>query len=246
MIKRHSFLLLILVSIVFQSCKNEKAEDAKTEPIKEIHIDSATVAVDSPKINYSITIASIDSTQFLSAEKNKKKQKPVKKITDFQTVKKLLKGVVAFDEDEIKRINFRNGKSKNYEYIYFVAYFPEEDILLCEGGHVSDVSFDLSNGLETEDVGNPNLAISSPTNKFRLNLIDSGQECYEHFIQQNQNGTFTKIIPLGDSFEDKTGKWLCTSRRNFWTDDYTLYFSTLTENEEMVTFEYYKIKIEEE
>lgn len=28
----------------------------------------------------------------------------------------------------------------------FVAYYPSEDILLCEGGHSTDVSFSLKNG----------------------------------------------------------------------------------------------------
>lgn len=242
MTKRYSSLLLLLILVLFQSCKKE--EESKTEPVEEITVaDSATVAVDSTYIKYSVTIEAIDSIQFLSAEKNKKKQKAIKKITDFETAKRLLKGVVEFNQDEIKKINFRNGKTKHYEYIYFIGYFPEEDILLCEGGHVSDVSFDLSNGLETADVGNPGLVTSSPTNKFRLNEIDSGQECYEHFLQQNKNGKFTKIIQLGDVFEDKTNKWLCTSERNFWTDDHTLYFLIKEELEDKVTFEYYKIKI---
>ena len=105
---------------------------------------------------------------------------------------------------------------------------------------MSDVSFDLGTGQQTEDAGNPELATESPNSKYRLNKITEGQECYEHFMQKKQNGKFQKIVDLNKLFENKTGKWLCVIEKEFWVDATTLYFKLFVDGKKS---EFYKIKI---
>ncbi|MNK25813.1 hypothetical protein D3C87_441410 [compost metagenome] len=199
---------------------------------------------------YTIRLTKVDSLEFFRVRNqvNSKTEKP-EKITDFSKAKKLLKGIVEFEEGEfsqnVRKIRFRNGKVYNpvhKEDCFFVAYFPKEDILLCEGGHTTDVSFNLKNGLETEDTGNPDVIISSPSKKKRLNGHFEGQQCFHYFIQERFNGEYVKIIELTKAFEDLTGKWLCTIGPAFWSDDPFFYVSNISYHEEHVKYDYYRIE----
>ena len=125
--------------------------------------------------------------------------------------------------------------------IGFAAYFPTEDILLFEGGHSSDVSFNLSNGKETEEVGNPDFVIASPNNKVRLNGFYGGQECVFYFIQHYKDGQWQKAINLDRIFEKITTKMLCNLSA-FWADDTTLYLAHPNYDEQgTMEFIHYKI-----
>ncbi|OXA96097.1 hypothetical protein [Flavobacterium hercynium] len=252
---------LILSSILFQNCgnKNEQTTQQTTEPqpeISSVKTDTITTEkVEEKNLPYTITVETIDSTAYHSAKgKNSDKGNNLVKITDFKEAKKLLKGIVDFNENDkdniqaVTAIHFRNGKkignSNDFDYYYFVAYYPEEDILLCEGGHTTDVSFNLTNGKETEETGNPDEIRFSPQNKVRLNGHFGGQECYSYFIEKKINNEYTKIIQLDEEFEKLTKIWLCTIGNSFWTDEETLY---LTETdgyaENSVNIKYFKIKI---
>ena len=103
---------------------------------------------------------------------------------------------------------------------------------LSNGLQGSDVSFNLKNGLETQDTGNPDEIISSPSKKKRLNGDFEGQQCYHYFIQEKFNGEYAKILELGKAFEDLTGIWLCTIGPTFWRDDTYLYLSNIRYEEE--------------
>ena len=177
---------------------------------------------------------------------------PVEKVVDHELVSEKLKGVVEFRKMEgylgVEGIRFRNGTSTAGRYLLdecsFVAYFPKDDVLLLEGGHSTDVSFDLETGLETHDVGNPDLAATSPNGLYRLTKIYEGQECFYHFIQKGKNGKFKKAIELNEAFESRTGKWLCVTEKEFWTDDHTLYFGLVTRYlEEGNEYEFYRVNI---
>ena len=201
--------------------------------------------------NYLFIAKEVDSSQYYKA---KKKSTIIKskltKITDFNTVKKMLKGVVKFGselcgEEGVADINYRNGTKLKYQDIYaFVAYYPSEDILLCEGGHSIDVSFNLKNGKETEETGNLNIIQSSPDNNFRINGYFGGQECTSYFIQKKVNNEYIRIIDLDENFENQTDKYICTIKESFWnTDNKTLFLMKTDGYGEDQTRDYFKIEL---
>lgn len=208
--------------------------------------------VQSDSHSFKVEIEKITAAQLDSAMAYAKPKQPIVKITDFEVVQKKLSGIVDFRVEDgylgIKRINFRNGTNsgdkEEFEEYAFVAYFPDEDILLCEGGHTTDISFDLGTGQETYEVGNPDLATISPNGKYRLNKVFEGQECFFHFIQKKEQNKFRKVLDLSEAFEKKTNKWLCVTGKEFWTDDVTLYLGLVTQyKEDGNEYDYYKIKI---
>ena len=225
---------IVFSSIVIISCeqkvKTKSQSDLKS--VKETVTIGTAAPVKSIPHPTSITIEKINAAQFNTATQQEKVSRPLEKITDFKLVQKQLAGVVEFKELDsylrVSKINFRNGTfSGNNDQLAdcrFVAYFPTEDILLLEGGHTIDVSFDLKTGQKTYDAGNPGLAITSPSGKYRLNRIFEGQECFYHFLQEKKNGRFQKVLELDKIFKKKTGKWLCIIEKGFWTDDDTFYF----------------------
>lgn len=229
--------ILLSFLLLFLSCKEEKAiEEPETTLVKEI-IDSTEIEKASEPVSYNLSVEKIDSVSFFKVRNSvNPKIKYLEKITDFKTAKHLLKGIVEFDDSEkygdapaVKKINFKNGTSldnqNDFYEAYFIAYFPTEDILLCEGGHSTDVSFDLKSGKQTEETGNPNEFIFSPKNTVRLNSHYGGQECSAYFIQKKSNNHFEKILQLDKEFEKVTGLWLCTVAEAFWADENTLYLS---------------------
>lgn len=127
-------------------------------------------------------------------------------LDDLKSVKKLLKGIMDFNSDgSIKRIHFKNGGVIDNPEGRFVAYYAYDDdnknILVLEGGHSSDISYNLNTGKSTEHVGNPNQAsISSPNKQYRLIGHFGGQECSSYFIQKRINGEWVKIIEFNDIF----------------------------------------------
>lgn len=249
-----TIIATVLLTAVFVSCEQQ----AKTEtdsPLKEPVTTKGTEqdTVVAPKSKSArIYIEKINAESFQSAAQNEKAGKQMEKITDFKTVQKLLAGTVEFKETDgylnIKKIRFRNGtlleNSDQLSESTFAAYFPTEEILLLEGGHTTDVSFDLETGQTTYDAGNPDLVITSPTEKYRLNRVFEGQECFYHFLQENKNGKFRKIHELDTVFKKKFNKWLCIIEKGFWTDDETFYFREVIQYKETGNvYEYYKVRI---
>lgn len=228
---------ILILSIVFLSFERGNAVNSNSKNEKHV-----------------IKVERLDSLQY-NREKNKTTPSVnnLRKITSYKEAKKLLTGIVVFDERDIdyphvKKINYRNGKQPlqdEYELddCSFVAYFPDEDILLCEGGHTIDVSFNLKNGKQTEETGNPDLFNYSPQRTFRLNGYFGGQECYSYFIQKKIKDGYETIIQLDNEFERLTKHWLCTIGESFWVDENTLY---LTETDFVETGEqklYFSIRI---
>lgn len=246
--------VIIALSVIFAACAQEgKPIEEKPSPevLTTIPTEAKSALTEDPQ-PATITIEKIDATQYNAAKQQAKPNKPVEKITDFKTVQKQLAGVVDFIEMDgylgIKKIKFRNGTSSDekdqLDECSFVAYFPAEDILLLECGHTTDRSFDLSTRKETYDTGNPDLVTTSPTGKYRLNKIFEGQECFDHFLQEKKQNKFQRISDLNKIFEKQFNKWLCVVEKEFWTDDYTLYFGLVTQyKEEGNEYEYYKVNI---
>ena len=254
-----SVISIVSLSVIFfQNCEKKVEVQEEIQPQSDLkkakplpaNIDSLST------VKYSIKVEKIDSIQYHSAKnKIKFRTKPIVKISDFKKAQKLLTGIVDFAENRdfdeyhaIKKINFRNGTqlTSPTEFDFtFVAYYPEEDILLCEGGHSSDVSFNLKTGKETEEVGNPDLISASPQNEFRLNGNFGGQECYSYFIQRKIKNEFVRIIQLDAEFEKLTKVWLCTIGESFWSDEKTLYLTETDFVENGVAKQYFKVEIVE-
>lgn len=254
--KNKFFHIILITLFAFQSCKKETEQEnlSKTE-VQKPKDSTESVLVEKPEkeIQYSIEVEKIDSLEYRHfAIKNNINKKKLTKITDFEQAKKLLKGIVEFNDDSedgdqsaVKKIHFRNGKeygnNNQFDYYFFIAYYPEEDILLCEGGHTTDVSFNLKNGKETEETGNPDYINFSPSGKFRLNGHFGGQECSSYFIQKKIGNDYIKIIQLDEEFEKLTKVWLCIVGESFWADDNTLFLTEASEFGKAKKF--FKVKI---
>jgi hypothetical protein len=196
------------------------------------------------QLNYSLTIQIVDSLLFYKDKHNiKHKDKPIEKITDLATAKKMLDGIVEFREYEnnayLRRILFRNGDIYNAQDVgeSFVAYFPTEDVILFEGGHTIDVSYNLTSGKVTEDAGNPEYIVTSPNLQYRLNGAFDGQQCISYFIEKRIDGQFQKVIDLSEVFE-KNQQRLCTISEEFWTDDTTLLMKEYFPNSDVIPIFY--------
>jgi hypothetical protein len=219
-----SVLFLVLISI---SCRENNPRNetggTKNRAIPDTIQNEKSGQRSVSAIKYTIHVEKIDAIQFQDTPR--KKDEELKIIADFRSAKKVLHGIVEFSEDDgsdenpaIEKINFRNGKIKkvkDFDGEYFIAYYPDEDILLCEGGHTTDVSYNLKNGKETEETGNPGLIVTSPKKEFRINGHYNGQECYSYFIQRKINGTYEKVIQLDEEFEKRVKNLAMHDKRCF-------------------------------
>lgn len=237
--KKLNIFLFIVTNFIYQSCE-KKSQNAYEKPIKKVDSISLKKNISETLIHqkiekYRIKVEKIDSIQYYSNKENENyKQEEIDKIADFGKAKVLLKDVVYFNYSEeptdgvnlISKIVFRNSKEFiSNDFYSFVAYYPDEDILLTEGGHSTDVSFNLKNGNETELTGNPSYINTSKSKNFRLNGHFNGQECSSYFIQKKMKNEFLKIIQLDEEFEKQTKTWLCIIGDAFWNNDNLLYLS---------------------
>lgn len=261
--KAIGLFFLILVS----SCnfKNSSVTDSRVYEKDTINLEEVNTTDSVVYDNDTLTIYRIDSISFLSARNNVKANRDsLPYISDFDAAKKILKGRVVFggynsdthlidstlDGEMICAVHFSNGKSiitNENQFFWeagFVRYYPSEDILLCEGGHSSDVSINLKNGSFGADiVGNPEYIVSSPSGKYRLNGWFPGQECSDYFLQKKtptDYQLFTRI-PMDVS---KEGFDFCTLIDIFWLDDANIYFrNTYFEVEDDPRLGYFRIMI---
>ena len=198
--------------------------------------------------NDTIRISKIDSVQYFQARteffKPKDQADTLVYIEDFQKAKSLLKGRVTFgqynndlniidstlDGTMIAKIVFSNGEeieANDQQYFWdmgFWRYYPTEDILLCEGGHSSDFSFDLKNGIiGPEWVGNPDYINESPNKTYRLNGWFPGQECSDYFIQRKTSNGYEHLVTIPMDLTKKQFD-LCTIGEIFWISENHFYF----------------------
>jgi len=162
-------------------------------------------------------IQQIDSINYFNSKAKTDMQKTnLKKITDLEQVKDMLKGRVIwgkYDDEKqemveneqgeaIYKILFRNGKTNSSDYpeFEFVAYFPQEDVLFIVGEHYSPMICNLTTGEETEEVGDPEYRCYSPSKQYRFNGYYSGQRDV-YFIQEKSGTQYKTIIELNQDFE---------------------------------------------
>ncbi len=260
--KNKTSFLLLMISIGFglQSCEKEKKTELENLTKNEIvktndSVKSVSVEKTEKQIQYTITVEKIDSLQYHSEKKKTApKKKNLLKITNINEAKKLLKDIVEFNEQKdvganliVRKIHFRNGKkyenNKDFDYFSFIAFYPEEDILLCEDEASSGISFNLKNGKKTEETGNPDLFIFSPKETFRINGIFYGQECMGYFVQKKIDGEFVKIINFEEEFKKKTTITLCNIRDGFWIDEQTFFLEKFDFDYETGKYKFFKVKI---
>lgn len=133
---------------------------------------------------YKLDITEIDSIEFNNLKRKYYRviPKPIG-IENMDEAQEMLRNIVSFDEGSVTAIFPQKSKPLSFIVgdLYFLAYFPDDNILYLEGGHSSDVSFDLTTGESTEDVGVPSYQIPSPNNKYRINGYWSGHECSSYF-----------------------------------------------------------------
>lgn len=239
-----------------QSQKSIK-QKTKKENIQSLEFESSNVEENEKtiRVEYSINVIEIDSIKYYSTKlKTDISLEKLERIDDPIVTKKMLKGVVDFNKIDnyytIKNIHFKNGKTVKNLSVFdegsFVAYFPTEGIILCEGGHSSDLSFNLATAEEIENIGNPDYIIFSQTKQYRFNGYFEGQECSSYFIQKKINNQYKKIIQLDKEFELKTGKWLCMITELFWINDQTIFLIESDFSDEGIIKNFYEIKIKEQ
>ena len=229
-------LLAILFAIYFWPKSNNK----ETLVDKK---DSNSIPIAKPII-YELQTVKLDSILFHTTHNLFPASKAISGITNFRTVRKLLKGRVEFDSNQIVlKINFKRGNTYSLvegDYNSFIAYYPSEDILVCEGGHTSDVSFNLTTGETTDLAGNPLYIISDSKNEYRLNAYFGGQECYSYFIQKKINGAFSKVIDLQEKLPN-----LCIIEDACWSNDRNLFIKAMMGGDENgnPSIQYYQLTI---
>ncbi len=177
--------------------------------------DTDSAEAQNMKSNPLFGIQEIDSVAYFTLKKNANIQKTaLEKLTDLEQVKEILKGRVMWgkydyeenemSEDEqgtaVYKIEFRNGKTLLCDdEMFFVAYFPQEDVLLLEGVHSSEIIFNLTTSEEQTEVGNPEHRHYSPSKQYRLNTYDNGQVPI-YFIQKKSETQYvTSLTPVLDS-----------------------------------------------
>ncbi len=100
------------------------------------------------------------------------------------------------------------------------GYYPEDDILVLEGGHGTDVCFSLKTGETELTIGNPEYMVSSPNNSYRLNGYFGGQECISYFLQKKENGKFVYLTELNNDLD------ICIFKTFYWINETTFIYTT--------------------
>lgn len=237
-------IVMLLVTSCYQSTQSiAQKMDSTGLTLSKENLDSLVFT------NDTISIFQIDSNQFFHQEEflSNLNTDTIAYIDNFDKVKVLLKNQVTFggwnddkniidstiDGQMIAFIRFANGDTINpnfQQYTWdagFVRYYPSEHILLLEGGHASDFSIDLKQGIANVDmVGNPAYIVSSPQKKHRVNGSFPGQECSDYFLQYQTSEGYKMLsrIPLSLS---TYGFDLCTLTDIFWNGEDELYFRNM-------------------
>lgn len=154
------------------------------------------------------------------------KKNNYRKVTDYKTIQKLLAKEAAFEKVgdgsyQLRRLTTEDGFThiinKKSDHAFLVAYYPELDILLFEGGHASDISVNVKTGEVTETTGNPINMVESTTGLYRLNGIDHGQGCLSYFFQKREGGRYSYYSNMYDAYEDRPR--ICEIRSFYWLTD---------------------------
>src|SRR5690606_35076632 len=245
------FLYILIGFLTLSSCNQRDSKEGASASTIMDGQDTVAIALLADTLlfeNDTLAIYGIDSLTYVQKRlKATISKDTLKYISDFADAKALLKGRVTFGDynPQTRKIDSLlkgempvkiladNGKiieSNEERYfwdMHFVAYYPSEEVLLCEGGHSSDFSIDLKRGIVgAEIVGNPQYIQYSTTKKYRLNGWFPGQECATYFIQQRseEGYDFYANVPMHSDTENFV--W-CNIAGAFWTSDEELCFKNV-------------------
>ncbi|MGJ1204406.1 hypothetical protein [Sphingobacterium lactis] len=234
--------VLGLALLVLGCQQREKVQERLPVPVK----DSVATGFDSLVFeNDTMKIFKIDSPQYLlRANLIKAKDDTLRYISDFQTVKKLLRERVTFgtydydadsmifDEkgEQIALVRFNAGDTMSYHRqpafteIGFISYYPTEEVLVMEGGHTSDYTINLKTGtVGPELAGNPLYIVRSPKGTFQLTGWFPGQECSSYLLQKNNGDSYVFYSTFPDSVTDY-GFDFCHMIGVYWVSEHEFYF----------------------
>jgi len=143
--------------------------------------------------DYSVRFRQLSEGEYIARmfETAHLRHKPYREIKDVAEAQRMLGSRLKVadnpDHEGLKNyeITFNDNTKKKFidSDIGFVAYYPDVEVLLFEGGHASDYPLDL-NDSANERVGNPQYHALSPDKKFRINGYYNGQECSPDFLEK--------------------------------------------------------------
>lgn len=179
-----------------------------------------------------IDIEELDSIQFSRQYIDSKPPKPIKISSVEETEKQLVSRVKWADVEYlgyvIDQIILDNGQilrmNQNSNEYGFTAYYPEEEVILFEGGHTSDFSISIKTGESLVTVGNPEYIVDSPNKKTRLNGWFPGQECSSYFFQEKKGDQYTYLVDFGWG-SDSFGENVCYFNQFCWLTDAEFLYS---------------------
>lgn len=254
---------LFIVLLFLQACKQEAGQGINSPAIVAAPL-ADTIAVHEKKGIWDVVmIEQVDSATYYTARlKTPPLPEKYKAITDRKVVSQLLKGIVLlgdYDRETEKLVPSdtgwvvmdirprRGGRISDYnrDESIFTAYYPDLDILLCEGGHTTDMTFNLTTGETRESTGNPETFVTSPDKSMRLSAVFDGQECSSFYLHYNEGGTYRKVIQLEEVFDKRIGDFaLCKVGDAFWADSRTLYVQNPEGHmDNNLTTAYYRVKL---
>jgi len=220
--KRVLFSALLVGIIGVQAVPATEAGDDEHVRITRAALDGKEVQLND---DYFIKIRLISKDEFTLKQKESTRlgHKPYEKIEDISKVQKILgNNFKVFTEFEKSvggditfelttyEMTFKDGTKKRFgqkDEIGFIAYYPEVEVMLFEGGHTSDYSVDLNDSTKvSERVGNPSRYSVSPDKKFRLNGYHTGQGYYVNFLEK-WNPLKKKYEFIGNLDEDFDYTW---------------------------------------
>lgn len=196
---------------------------------------------------YSSKLRQISEEEYTNRKKESEhlRHKPYEVVSDIGEAQKMLgKRLKTFDIKEEDtdfsyreyEITFKDGTKKRLDSDYsFVAYFPQLEILLFEGGHGSDQPFDLNNsndGVTFMDfphrikIGNPFDHIISPNKLFRINGFFDGQDCLLRFLEK-WNKPNKKYEFINWLWGENNIYEFCYATDCFWINNNTVLFKSV-------------------
>lgn len=205
--KNHLFFLYILLFGLLTGCQffsegGKKEENGTSEGEKSSKTTENTYVFSEEDKKRGFQVLAIDSLYYLEKKRYAPTPTPIEELTDLEQVQSLLRSRVFFNEyNQVTKIVPKNGNpltTKDFGEAFFVAYYPSEYILLCEGEETNEISFDLKTGKTTDEVGNPTYVIASPKGVYRLNGYNSGKGYCVYYIQKKEHTGYTSIIDISE------------------------------------------------
>ena len=181
---------------------------------------------------------------------NELENKPIQRdtlgeITDYNEAVEMIGGCLEWQDGPdsyLTKIITRNGDVVDVgDYLGFIAYYPEIDVILFEGGHTSDVAYSLRTGEGREIVGNPDTYYVSDNKEFRISGYFPGQECYTYYVQQKDDESYRNLFEINSYLFPNSD--ICYIREGFWLLDNEFYYQ-MVNSMDFNKVNYFKITIE--